>query len=58
MHRDFVTSLRPTFEDIMQTLSLPDTVLLEPEDGANRGKLGSELCNGYSLYSDLQNKYL
>ena len=57
------TSKRPTFTDIMQRLSLPDTKLLkwsEEDRGTDpeAATLGAELDAGLSLYKDIQETYL
>lgn len=59
-YRDPITSLRPSFSDIMQQLSMPDTILLQgtDEDTDANVKLGEELSYGLDLYTDLQNKYV
>ena len=61
IRRDPVSSCRPSFVDIMQQLSMPDTILLQSSEesgtSANEAKLGADLSYGFNLYTDLQNKY-
>ena len=57
------TSGRPTFPDIMQRLSLPDTKLLKwsEEDKATdpeAATLGADLDAGLGLYKDIQERYI
>ena len=43
---------RPEFSDIMQQLSLPDTLLLERTEALDQ-KLGDELLQDTNLFEDL-----
>ena len=62
-HRHPATSERPSFNDLMQKLSMSDTRLLKwsDEDKAvhpEASKLGVELEHAFDLYRDLQSGYV
>ena len=60
--RNPVTTERPSFQDIVTLLSLPDTKLLKwsEEDKSvhlEAATLGADLLCGEELYKDLQTRY-
>ena len=62
LYRNPETSKRPSFPDIVQRFSLPDTKLLKwsEEDKATNPEaatLGADLDTGQKLYKDLQERY-
>ena len=62
MYRNSAPSERPSFQDIVRQLSLPDTKLLkwtEEEKSVHpeAAQLGADLLCGEGLYKDLQACY-